>query len=347
MAKTKVGIIAVTGYAGVELARLLYRHPGVTVTSVTGRSAAGQKLGDVFPHLADWDIKVTAELGEGAELVLSAMPHRESARILAPLVRQGIKVVDLSADFRLRDAALYETWYGFTHPDAEMLKEAVFGLPELYRPQIKKARLVANPGCYPTSAILALAPAIKEGLIGPDVIIDSKSGVSGAGRELSMSTHFGEVNEDVSAYSLAGHRHFPEITQELKLLNPALSLRVTFVPHLIPMIRGIFTTIYAPLVPGKLGSGKEAKQKLTELYKEFFKGEPFVRISANPPHTKHTSGSNFCIIHPTIDERTDRLVILSVLDNLVKGASGQAVQNMNIMLGLPETMGLEVVGLYP
>ncbi|MFH1639954.1 MAG: N-acetyl-gamma-glutamyl-phosphate reductase [Chloroflexota bacterium] len=347
MAKTKVSIIAVTGYAGVEVARLLYRHPEVTVTSVVGRSAAGQRLGDVFPHLADWDIKISAELGEGVDMVLSAMPHKESAKLLAPLVKQGIKVVDLSADFRLKDIALYETWYGFTHPDPELLKEAVFGLPELYRSQIAKTRLVANPGCYPTSAILALAPAVKEGLIGPNIIIDSKSGVSGAGRGASMTTHFSEVNEDVAAYSLNGHRHLPEIAQELQLLNQAVPLKVTFVPHLIPMIRGIFTTAYGELVPGKLGSGKEAKQKLTELYREFYKGEPFVRITAAPPHTKHTSGSNFCMIYPTIDERTGRLIVLSVLDNLVKGAAGQAVQNMNIMLGIPETTGLEVVGLYP
>ncbi len=347
MAKTRVGIIAVTGYAGVELARLLFRHPEVKVTAVTGRTLAGQKLADVFPHLADFDMPITADVGDNVDLVIAALPHKESAKVLTPLVQKGIKVVDISADFRLKDPKLYETWYGFTHPAPEMLKEAVFGLPELYRSQIKKARLVANPGCYPTSAILALAPVVKEGLIGPDIIIDSKSGVSGAGREPSLGTHFCEVNEDVAAYSLNGHRHLPEITQELTFLNKGLELKITFVPHLIPMIRGIFTTAYATLLPGKVGTGKEAKQKLLEFYKEFYKGEPFVRISAGPPHTKHTAASNFCIIYPTIDERTGRLIVLSVLDNLVKGASGQAIQNMNIMLGLPETMSIEAVGIYP
>ncbi len=347
MTKIRVGIVAVTGYAGVELARLLFRHPEVKVTAVTGRTLAGKQLAEVFPHLADFDMPITADVGDNVDLVVAALPHKESAKVLTPLVQKGIKVVDISADFRLKDPKLYETWYGFTHPAPEMLKEAVFGLPELYRSQIKKARLVANPGCYPTSAILALAPVVKEGLIGPDIIIDSKSGVSGAGREPSLGTHFSEVNEDVAAYSLGGHRHLPEIAQELTFLNKGPELKITFIPHLIPMIRGIFTTAYANLLPGKLGTGKEAKQKLVELYKEFYKGEPFVRISANPPHTKHTTASNFSIIYPTIDERTGRLIVLSVLDNLVKGASGQAIQNMNIMLGLPETMSIEAVGIYP
>jgi len=347
MAKTKVGIIAVTGYAGVELARLLFHHPEVKVTAVTGRTLAGKKLADVFPHLADFDMKITENVGDNVDIVLAALPHKESASVLTPLVKKGIRVIDLSADFRLKDPKLYETWYGFTHPAPALLKEAVFGLPELYRRQIAKAKLVANPGCYPTSAILALAPVVKEGLIGPDIIIDSKSGVSGAGREPSLGVHFSEVNEDVAAYALNGHRHLPEITQELALLNKGPALKITFVPHLIPMIRGIFTTAYAPLLSGRIGLGKEAKQKLIELYKEFYKKEPFVRISAGPPHTKHTSASNFCIIYPTVDERTNRLMVLSVLDNLVKGASGQAIQNMNIMLGLPETMSIEALGVYP
>jgi N-acetyl-gamma-glutamyl-phosphate reductase len=347
MAKTKVAIVAVTGYAGVELARLLFRHPEVLVTSVTGNTLAGQKLADVFPHLADYNMPITADVGESVDVVIAALPHKKSAEVLTPMVKKGMKVIDLSADFRLKDPKLYETWYGFTHPFPDMLKEAVFGLPELYREQVKKAKLIANPGCYPTSAILGLAPLVKEGLIGPDIIIDSKSGVSGAGREPGMGVHFSEINEDVAAYSLAGHRHLPEISQELTFLNKGPELKITFVPHLIPMIRGILTTAYATPLPGKIGTGKEAKAKLLELYKEFYKGEPFVRVVATPPHTKHAAASNWCIICPNIDDRTGRVIVLSVLDNLVKGASGQAIQNMNLMFGYPETMGLEQVAIYP
>ncbi len=248
----KVGIINVTGYTGVELARLLSQHPEVKLTSVTGRSAAGQKLGVVFPHLADIDLTISAELGE-VELVFSAMPHKESAKEVIPLLNKGIKVVDISADFRLKDAAEYKQWYGFTHPAPKLLTQAVYGIPELYRQEIKKAQLVANPGCYPTGAILALAPALKAKLVAPDIVIDSKSGVSGAGRSLSLPTHFSEANEDVSAYALQGHRHLPEIIQELKKLSGEKSLKVSFVPHLVPMTRGILTTCYAPLVSGKRG----------------------------------------------------------------------------------------------
>ena len=218
MSKAKVGIINVTGYAGVELARLLCQHPQVELTSITGRSTAGQRLGKVFPHLAGINLTIEARLGE-VDLAFSAMPHKESAKEVIPLLNQGIKVVDISADFRLRDAAEYQNWYGFTHSAPQLLKQAVYGLPELHRPQVASAQLVANPGCYPTGAILALAPAVKEGLIEPDIIIDSKSGVSGAGRTLSIGTHYSEANEDVTAYALAGHRHLPEIIQELGLLR--------------------------------------------------------------------------------------------------------------------------------
>ncbi len=346
MSKTKVGIINVTGYAGVELARLLYQHPWVELISATGRSAAGQKLGMVFPHLASIDLTIEAELGE-VDFAFSAMPHKESAKEVIPLVKRGIKVVDISADFRLKDPAAYPSWYGFTHPAPELLKQAVFGLPELYHSQVASAQLVANPGCYPTSAILALAPAVKAGVIEPDIIIDSKSGVSGAGRTLSLGTHYPEVNEDVSAYALDGHRHLPEIIQELNLLSPKKPLRITFIPHLIPMTRGILTTCYANLSPGKLASGKKGKEELMSLYLDFYKGMPFARVVDLPPHTKYTWGNNDCIIHPTIDYSGEKLIVISALDNLVKGAAGQAIQNMNLMLGLPETMGLEALAIYP
>jgi len=341
MSKIKVGIVNVTGYAGVELARLLMQHPEVELVSVTGRSAAGQKLGDVFPHLGDSDLQIKATL-EKVDIAFSAMPHKESAEAIIPLVKQGTKVVDISADFRLKDAAAYPQWYGFTHPAPELLKKAAFGLPELHRAEIKKTDLVANPGCYPTSAILALAPAAKAGIIQPEIIVDSKSGVSGAGRSLSLTTHFSEVNEDVAAYALQGHRHLPEIVQELSGLR-GQTLAVTFVPHLIPMTRGILTTAYATLAAAKIND----KDALEKLYQDFYREEPFVRVVSAPPHTKHTRGTNLCLVYPTIDERTGRLIVVSCIDNLIKGAAGQAVQNMNLMLGLPETMGLPTLAVYP
>lgn len=346
MSKTRVGIINVTGYAGVELARLLYQHSQVELTSVTGRSAAGQKLGTVFPHLASIDLTIKAELGE-IDLAFSAMPHKDSVKEVIPLLDRGIKVVDVSADFRLKEAAEYPSWYGFNHPAPELLKQAVYGLPELYQSQVASAQLVANPGCYPTGAILALAPAVKAGLIEPDIIIDSKSGVSGAGRTLSLQTHYSEANEDVTAYALDGHRHLPEIIQELKLLRPQQPPSVTFVPHLIPMTRGILTTGYATLSPGKVAAGEKGKEELRDLYLDFYQDKPFVKIVESSPHTKHTWGNNFCLIHPTIDRAGEKLIVISCLDNLVKGAAGQAIQNMNLMLGLPETTGLEALAVYP
>lgn len=345
MSKTRVGIINVTGYAGIELARLLYQHPEAELVSVTGRSAAGQKLNQVFPHLAALDLTIEAKLGK-VDIAFSALPHKESITEVIPLLKRGVKVVDISADFRLKDAAKYPLWYGFTHQAPELLHQAVYGLPELHRSQIASARLVANPGCYPTSAILALAPAVKAGLVEPDIIVDSKSGVSGAGRSLSLQTHFSEANEDVTAYALDGHRHLPEIVQELEIFHNK-QLSITFVPHLIPMTRGILTTAYAPLVAGKIATDKKGTEELRQIYLDFYKGEPFVRITESPPHTKHTWGNNFCLIYPTIDRRTGRLIIISCIDNLVKGAAGQAIQNMNLMLGLPETTGLESQAIFP
>ncbi len=346
MSKTRVGIINVTGYAGVELARLLFSHPRVELTSVTGRSAAGQKLSAVFPHLSGIDLPIEVELGE-VDLAFSAMPHKDSAEVVVPLLAKGIKVVDISADFRLKKSGEYEQWYGFTHPAPHLLEQAVYGLPELHRSRAVGASLVANPGCYPTGAILALAPAVRAGLVEPNIIIDSKSGVSGAGRALSLKTRYSEVNEDVSAYALEGHRHLPEIVQELEQLSKGQSFSVTFVPHLIPMTRGILTTGYARLVSGKIAGGKEELAALKQLYRDFYQEKPFVRITDSPPHTKYIWGSNQCHIHPTIDRRTGQLIVISCIDNLVKGAAGQAIQNMNLMLGLPETAGLEAPAVYP
>jgi N-acetyl-gamma-glutamyl-phosphate reductase len=336
----KVGIINVTGYAGVELARLLYQHPEVELVSVTGRSAAGQKLGEVFPHLADIKLTIRDRLGD-VELAFAAMPHKESAREVVPLFERGVRVVDISADFRLKDASEYQRWYGSAHPAPNLLAKAAYGLPELHRAEIAQANIVANPGCYPTGAILALAPAVKAGIVENDIVIDSKSGLSGAGRTLTLTSHYAEANEDVSAYALEGHRHLPEITQELKLLEEGKTLAVTFVPHLVPMTRGILTTAYAS------PAGKNGTEAIRKLYRDFYKDEPFVRVADRPPHTKQTWGSNLCIVYPTLDPRTGKLVVISAIDNLVKGAAGQAVQNMNIMLGLPETTGLEALSIYP
>ncbi len=344
----KIGIINVTGYAGAELARLLYNHPEAEVVSVTGRSEAGKKLAEVFPHLASYDLTVEPELAAGVDFAFSALPHAASAEACAPLVRAGVPVVDISADFRLHDAAVYSEWYGGEHPAPDLLTEAVYGLPEIYREAIKGAKLVANPGCYPASAILALAPAVKAGIIGPDIIIDSKSGVSGAGRGLKQNLQLGEAGESVSAYGLDGHRHWPEINQEVAAIWPeGPAPKITFTPHLIPMTRGILTTVYAPLVPGAVPEGDGAKAAVREVYETFYVDEPFVRVAELPPATKHTRGNNMCLVYPTVDVRSGRLVVVSVLDNLVKGAAGQAVQNMNLMLGIPETTALDMPAVYP
>lgn len=337
----KVGIINVTGYIGMEIARLLHGHPEVELASVTGRSAAGQKLGHFLPHLADIDLTIEEEIGF-VDMAFSALPHKDSAAACAAVLDRGIKVIDVSADFRLKEASQYRAWYEHEHPAPKLLKEAVYGLAELNRKQIVSSRLVANPGCYPTGAILALAPAVKAGIIEPDIIVDSKSGVSGAGRSLSLKTHFAEIDENVSAYSIEGHRHLPEIVQELNALNSKLSVNATFVPHLIPMNRGILSTCYA-----KLADVKIDKKKIVEIYKEFYQGERFVKVVDAPPQTKQTLGTNFCLVYPTIDTRTGRLIVVSCIDNLIKGGAGQAIQNMNLMLGLPEATALEALALYP
>lgn len=343
----RAAIINVTGYAGVELARLLHRHPDVQLTQVTGRSAVGQKLGDAFPHLGDIDLSIDAEISNSVDVVFSALPQTASAEALIPLVENGVKSIDISADFRLKDASEYEQWYGVTHANPQFLEESVYGLPELNRSEIKSATLIANPGCYPTGAILALAPAIREGLIHEDIIIDAKSGVSGAGRGLSLTTHFSEVNENVSAYAIDGHRHLPEITQELQSFGSGFNPKITFLPHLIPMTRGILASCYATLKDGTIASGPSGVDEVRSLYKSFYSDEPFVQVVDSSPMTKHTLGNNNCIVYPTVDLRTNRLMVISCLDNLVKGAAGQAIQNMNIMFGMPETEGLEQLALYP
>lgn len=340
----KVGIVNVTGYAGVELARLLLCHPEAQLTQVTGRSAAGQALSEVFPHLGETGLVIQPSLDDAVDVAFLALPHKEAAAQTPPLLESGARVIDISADFRLKDVAVYERWYGVKHPAPELLAEAVYGLPELHRDSIAAARLVANPGCYPTSAILALAPVLD--LIEPDIVIDSKSGVSGAGRTLSLTTHYSEVNESCQAYALGGHRHLPEIVQELEswrsrdgAIHPPLA--VTFVPHLTPMTRGILSACYARL------KRSVSQDMVRRLYLDFYADAPFVRVASQPPQTKQTWASNYCLVYPVIDDRTGRLIVISCIDNLVKGAAGQAVQNMNLMFGLDETLGLSSPPVYP
>lgn len=344
MKKITAGIINVTGYTGIELARILWEHPRIELVSVTGRSAAGKKLCEVFPHLNDIGLTITSELEKQVDVVFSAMTHKASAEAIIPLLKKGVRVIDLSADFRLKKASQYREWYFFDHPAPDLLAEAVYGLPELHRGAIATAQIVANPGCYPTSAILALAPLIKNGLVKPDLIIDSKSGVSGAGRTLSLPTHFAEQSDNVRAYALDGHRHLPEIEQELAELDPSIDLNVTFTPHVVPMTRGILSTCYAKIKNGSLAGGQE---ELNHIYNLFYKDEPFTRVVQQPPETKQTWGSNYCFIYPVINQSTGRVIIVSCIDNLVKGAAGQAVQNMNIMFGFPEITGINSLPVYP
>ena len=342
----KIGIINITGYAGSELARILYRHPNVEITSVTGRSAAGQQLNEVFPHLTAMNMPIEEELSGSLDLVFSALPHKASAEACIPVLEQGVKVVDISADFRLKQADEYTEWYGVDHPDPTYLEEAVYGLTELHRDDVSTSRLVANPGCYPTSAILGLAPAVTSKIITQDIIVDSKSGVSGGGRSLTLTNHFSEVNENVFAYALNGHRHLPEITQELAPLADKV-LNLTILTHLIPMTRGILSSCYSTLIEPTKWVGSEGREKIINLYRDYYADDPFVRVVPTPPQTKQTLGNNLCLIHPSIDERTGRLIVISCLDNLVKGAAGQAVQNMNLMCGFPEETGLEALAVYP
>ena len=341
----KVGIINVTGYAGSELARILYRHPEVEITSVTGRSAAGKRLPEAMPHLWQIDLPITSTIEGPVDVVFSALPSGASAEALAPLIERGVKAIDIAADFRIRDPRVFSMAYNVDHPAPQLLGSAVYGLPEIHREAIKTTNLVANPGCYPEASILALAPAIREGLVVDDIVIDAKSGISGAGRggqSTNIMDQYSEANENVIAYGLTGHGHQPEIAQELADLRETSTSRVTFVPHRIPMTRGILATCYAPLNDETM-----SKQAIWDVYNEFYRDEPFVKVTPEPPQTKHTLGSNFCLVHPTVDVEAGRLIVVSCLDNLVKGAAGQAVQNMNLMYGLPETMSLESLAVYP
>ncbi|HEX8960940.1 MAG TPA: N-acetyl-gamma-glutamyl-phosphate reductase [Geobacteraceae bacterium] len=344
----KVAIVGASGYTGVELLRILHGHPEAAVTCVTSEQSAGKRISDVFPSLRGrCDLLLEnlepVRIAEKADFIFTALPHKAAMEVVPTFLKLGKRVVDLSADYRLRDAGEYERWYE-PHMSPELLKKAVYGLPELKRTKIAEGSLVANPGCYPTSVILGLAPLLKKRLIDPvTVIADSKSGVSGAGRSAKVDNLFCEVNDGFKAYGVGGvHRHIPEIEQELSVLAGE-KMSISFTPHLVPMDRGILSTIYAsPVQP-------VATAELVALYADFYKGEPFVRVlpSGSFPSTAFVKGANFCDIGLTVDGRTGRVIMVVAIDNLVKGASGQAVQNMNIMNGFPENTGLEGLPLFP
>jgi N-acetyl-gamma-glutamyl-phosphate reductase len=337
----KVAIVGATGYAGGELARLLLRHAGVKIVATVARSRQGEMLRAVLPHLHDApdDLLVGSEIGD-ADVVFTALPAGEAAKQAPQWLKAGRRIIDIGSDFRLKDPASYERWYGYTHPAPDLLKESVYGITEFARPALPKARIVANPGCYPTASLLALAPAAKHDLIDADVIVDAKSGVSGAGHVVDDAYLYGTVDESVRAYGVPNHRHTPEIAQELAVLG-RVKPRLTFTPHLLPMTRGLIATCYAPLRDGVTAA------HVAEAYATSYAREPFVRwVNAFPP-TKATLGSNWCLVHAVVDEDNRRLVAVGVLDNLVKGAAGQAIQNLNVMCGLPETTGLEAMPLWP
>jgi N-acetyl-gamma-glutamyl-phosphate reductase len=352
MKTVKVGIVGASGYSGEELVRLLLTHPHAELSAVTSRQYAGQTLAQVFPkfghHPRAKQLRFTepnAELlAKHAQVVFLALPHGVSAEFAVPLLQLGCQVIDLSADFRLRSPAVYQEFYAHEHPAPDLLATAVYGLPEIYRDQIKDAMLVASPGCYPTSILLPVLPLLRAGLIKPaGIIADSLSGVSGAGRKVEQDLLFVECNESVRPYGLPKHRHLSEIEQELSIAAGA-PVVVQFTPHLIPVNRGILTTLY--LAPAKhFSSAKEAEELNAQIaagYQAAYANEPFVRLldGKSLPDTKHVVGTNVIEIAWRLDSRTGRLIVMSAEDNIVKGASGQAVQSMNILCGYPETAGL-------
>ncbi len=342
--KIKVGVVGGTGYTGVELIRLLARHPNADVTTITSRGEAGIRIDEIFPSLRGvLDLTFSspdeAKLEE-CDLVFFAAPNGISMRRVRPLLERGVRVIDLAADFRLRDANEWQHWYGMPHACPDLLAEAVYGLPEVNREKIRAARLIANPGCYPTAVQLGFVPLLEAGIVDEDFLIaDCKSGMSGAGRKAELPTLFGEAAENFKAYAAGGHRHLPEISQGLNRVS-AKPVSLTFLPHLTPMIRGIHASLYARL---------KVKVDLQELYQRRYANEYFIDVmpSGSHPETRSVRGANMCriAVHQPQDSRV--VVVLSVIDNLTKGAAGQAIQNMNIVFDLPETTGLEHIPLVP
>lgn len=347
MKSKTVAIVGASGYSGEELVRLLLSHPQAELTAVTSRQYAGQTLAKVFPKFANhprarelhFSEPNPELLAKAAGVVFLALPHGVAAEFARPLLQLGCQVIDLSADFRVRDPAVYQEFYAHAHPAPELLAQAVYGLPEVYRAQIKTASLVASPGCYPTSILVPLLPLLKARLVSPHgIIADSLSGVSGAGRKAELDYLFVECNESVRAYGLPKHRHLSEIEQELSLAA-GTPVVIQFTPHLIPVNRGILTTHY--LTPAA-GSGEGVQEKVAACYQQAYGQEPFVRLLEGKalPDTKNVVGTNVVEIAWRVDPRTGRLIVLSAEDNLVKGASGQAIQSLNLMCGWPETAGL-------
>ena len=334
---TDVAILGATGYGALELIKLLLRHPGARIVAATSRDDGRPAIASVHPSLVgrlDLDCEPfdPDTVARSAQCAFVALPHGAAMAAVAPLIERNVRVVDLSADYRLRDPNVYAEWYGASHADTANLARAVYGLPELYSEEVPSAQLIANPGCYPTSAILGLAPALAGAYIRHDgIIIDSKSGVSGAGRSPKLAFHFPECNENVTAYNVGRHRHTPEIEQELSRIAGE-TVQVLFTPHLIPMDRGIFSTIYAPL------QRSYSEAQLLDAFREFYAGKQFVRVVDHLPATKDTVGTNFCDI--SLRVVGERLVILVCEDNLIKGAAGAAVQNFNLMFGYPEATAL-------
>lgn len=342
-----VAVVGASGYTGVELLRLLVNHPQVNITSVTSRQHEGAPISKVFPSLSGFcdltcealDVEV---ISQKADLIFTALPHKSAMEVIPGFLAAGCKVVDLSADYRLRDKDVYEQWYQ-EHTSPDLLAEAVYGLPEKYREQISQARLVANPGCYPTTVILGLMPLLEQKLIDPKtLIVDSKSGTSGAGRGAKQGSLFCEVNEGFKAYGVANHRHTPEIEQELSALWGG-SVQINFTPHLLPLNRGMLSTCYAT------STGGLSSADLIKLYRDRYADAPCVRVMPGDdlPNIAYVQGTNLCDIGLVYDQRTQRIIVISVIDNLVKGASGQAVQNMNIMCGFDELLGLGIVPTFP
>lgn len=346
MEKKRVAVLGASGYTGSDLLRFLLLHPKVEVAYATAEKHAGKRISDVLPHLRNFlnlelkplDVK---SIPDEIKFVFTALPHGTSAKIVEELLDRGKRVVDLGADFRL-SYTVYKKWYG-EHPCPEIISQAIYGVTELFEPEIAKTRLVANPGCYPESSILGLAPVLKSKIIEEgSIIIDSKSGVSGAGRSPELAYHFCEVNEGVKAYKIGEHRHAPEIEEVLSNYS-GLDVRVSFTPHLIPMDRGILSTIYVRL------KVEMTTRELLDLYESFYGGRKFIRITPEKtyPSTGDVRGSNFCDIGIKSDPKNKTAIIISVLDNLVKGASGQAIQNMNVMMGFPEHLGLDMPPIFP
>jgi N-acetyl-gamma-glutamyl-phosphate reductase len=344
---TNIGIIGASGYTGAELARILCNHPHIKITAATSRQYEGIKLSEVFPHLRN-KVDIICEnlnieeLCSRADVFFTAVPHKTAMSIVPQLLAAGKKVIDLSADFRIRDVSVYEQWYQ-KHSAPKLLQKAVYGLPELYREKIKQTSLVANPGCYPTSILLGLAPLLENKAILPQTIIaDSKSGTSGAGRSASVATLYCEVTDGFRPYSVGSHRHTPEIEQEVSLFCGE-DIAISFTPHLLPISRGILSTIYATLEEGV------TKEKINEMYMSKYQDEEFVRVLGDNkfPATQYVRGSNYCDIGFKIDSRTNRIIIMSAIDNIVKGASGQAIQNMNLVCGFNENEGLHGAPFFP